>query len=56
MNSAPCKDCLERSETCHITCKQYQSFVEDLKELKRLIESDRGFRESASKIGNLLVK
>ena len=50
MNRAPCKDCLDRSETCHVTCKQYQSFVEDRKELKRRMESDRGLRESASRM------
>lgn len=34
MNYVPCKDCRERSETCHAICKRYQEYNTENERIK----------------------
>lgn len=53
MSEPPCKDCGERSETCHSTCEKYKAFRQCRDEYNRMKAQKSAaiqyFRESASK-------
>ena len=39
--TAPCKDCRDRCEKCHMTCSEYYLFKTDLKRVADKKEKDR---------------
>ncbi len=53
MKDPPCKDCTERTKTCHVTCEAYKAFRQYRDEYNKTkaaaSEAVAYFRESASK-------
>lgn len=52
MPNAPCKDCPDRTPTCHSTCKTYITYQEEMsaftKERKENARVDRALNEMTS--------
>lgn len=43
LNKAPCKDCTKRTIGCHSSCKEYQEWAKQKKEISEQLKKEKDY-------------